>query len=185
MMQNETKAPIHYCVFATAIGPCGVAWNARGLTRLQLPETDEAATAKRIAARSGGRRSNDPPALIVRIIDEVRCYALGKNVDFSFVDLDLTDIDDVCRSVYGAARTLRWGETATYGEIARRAGMADPRNVGQALSRNPIPIIIPCHRVVASGGKLGGFSAYGGALTKERLLALEGVGADAPRLPGL
>lgn len=186
-MNADSEAPVttHYSVFVTAIGPCGVAWNARGLTRLQLPESDEAATERRTAARSGGRRSDDPPANVVRVIDDIRRYAAGKPVDFSSVDLDLPDIDDTCRSVYEAARALRWGETATYGEIARRAGMADPRDVGQALSRNPIPIIIPCHRVVASGGKLGGFSAYGGTLTKERLLALEGVGADAPRLPGL
>ena len=186
-MKTEAEAlgTTHYCVFATAIGPCGIAWNARGLTRLQLPETDEAVTAKRLAARSGGRRSDDPPSLIARVIDDIRRYALGTNVDFSSIVLDLTEIDDACRSVYEAARALGWGETATYGEIARRVGMADPRDVGQALSRNPIPIIIPCHRVVASGGKLGGFSAYGGTLTKERLLVLEGVGADAPRLPGL
>ncbi|MGE0035858.1 MAG: methylated-DNA--[protein]-cysteine S-methyltransferase [Xanthobacteraceae bacterium] len=186
-MKTEAEAlgTTHYCVFATAIGPCGIAWNARGLTRLQLPETDEAATAKRIAMRSGGRHSADPPVPIARIVEDVRRYALGANVDFSAAVLDLAEIDDACRSVYEAARALGWGETATYGEIARRVGMADPRDVGQALSRNPIPIIIPCHRVVASGGKLGGFSAYGGTLTKERLLALEGVGADAPRLPGL
>ncbi len=186
-MDTESEAPsmTQYCVFETAIGPCGVAWNGRGLTRLQLPEGDRSATEKRLAARSAGVRSDDPPPLIARLIDDIRRYALGTNVDFTSAALDLTEIDDVCRSVYGAARALGWGQTSTYGEIARRLGMADPRDVGQALSRNPIPIIIPCHRVVASGGKLGGFSAYGGTLTKERLLALEGVGADAPRLPGL
>jgi methylated-DNA-[protein]-cysteine S-methyltransferase len=185
-MDHEAEPPgaTHYCVFATAIGPCGVAWNARGVTRLQLPEGDRDATERRIAARSGGLRSADPPALIARVIDDIRRYALGTEVDFSSVNVDLPDIDETCQNVYAAARALGWGETATYGEIARRLGMADPRDVGQALSRNPIPIIIPCHRVVASGGKLGGFSAYGGTLTKERLLVLEGVGADAPRLPG-
>ena len=181
----EATGTTRYCVFATEIGHCGVAWNARGLTHLQLPESDPATTEKRLAARSGSRRTDDPPAPIGRLIDDIQRYALGTKVDFSSVAVDLTDSDELCRSVYAAARTLGWGQTATYGEIARRLGIADPRDVGQALSRNPIPIIIPCHRVVASGGKLGGFSAHGGTLTKERLLTLEGVGADAPRLPGL
>ena len=181
----EASSKTRYCIFETAIGHCGVAWNARGLTRLQLPEGDRSATEKRLAARSTGVRSDDPPPLIARLVDDIRRYALGTKVDFASAILDLTGTDDVCRSVYDAARALGWGQTATYGEIAGSLGMADPRDVGQALSRNPIPIIIPCHRVVASGGKLGGFSAYGDTLTKERLLALEGVGADMPRLPGL
>jgi methylated-DNA-[protein]-cysteine S-methyltransferase len=188
--KTEASDTTRYCVFETAIGYCGVSWNARGLTRLQLPEGDRDATEQRLAARSAGVRSDgvgsdSPPPLIARLVDDIRRYALGTKVDFASAALDLTNIDDVCRNVYDAARALGWGQTATYGEIARRLGMADPRDVGQALSRNPIPIIIPCHRVVASGGKLGGFSAYSGTLTKERLLALEGVGADMPRLPGL
>ncbi len=78
------------------------------------------------------------------------------------------------RRIYDAARALRWGETASYGEVARRAGI--PRGaqaVGRAMAANPLPIVIPCHRVLAAGDRLGGFSAYGGALTKERLLVLE------------
>ncbi len=183
--KTEVSDTTRYCVFETAIGHCGVAWSARGLMRVQLPEGDRDATEKRLAARSAGVRSDNSPPLIARLVDDIRRYALGTKVDFTSAALDLTEIDDVCRSVYDAARALGWGQTATYGEIARSLGMADPRDVGQALSRNPIPIIIPCHRVVASGGKLGGFSAYGGTLTKERLLALEGVGTDMPRLPGL
>lgn len=186
-MDIDTEAPgtTRYCVFATAIGHCGLAWSGRGLTRLQLPESDQGATEKRLATRSHGKRTDNPPLSIIRVIDDICRYALGNVVDFSAVAVDLTDSDELCRNVYEAARVLGWGETATYGEIARRLGVADPRDIGQALSHNPIPIIIPCHRVVATGGKLGGFSAYGGTLTKERLLTLEGVGADAPRLPGL
>jgi methylated-DNA-[protein]-cysteine S-methyltransferase len=183
--QSEASSPKRYCVFATAIGHCGIAWSAHGVTRLQLPEADRAASEKRLAARTSGLRTDDPPEPIVKAIGEIQRYSRGARVDFSPVVLDLSAVDEFCCSVYAATRTLGWGQTATYGEIARRIGMPDPRDVGQALSRNPIPLIIPCHRVLASGGKLGGFSAYGGTLTKERLLSLEGVGADAPRLPGL
>ena len=78
----------------------------------------------------------------------------------------------------------------TYGELANSLGAAGweaARDVGEAMGKNPMPIVIPCHRVLAAGGKLGGFSAYGGTVTKQKLLALEGVRFDggAPRLPGL
>jgi methylated-DNA-[protein]-cysteine S-methyltransferase len=81
---------------------------------------------------------------------------------------------------------LVWGETNTYCALALRAGFPDAaRAIGQAMGRNPVPIIVPCHRVLASGGKVGGFSAFGGAETKTRLLALEGVQLEEPLLPGL
>jgi methylated-DNA-[protein]-cysteine S-methyltransferase len=104
------------------------------------------------------------------------------------VALDLTGVSPFHAQVYDAARAIAWGQTASYGELARRVGAPGAaRAVGQAMGRNPVPIIIPCHRVLASGHKLGGFSAFGGAGTKQRLLALEGVslGGDQPCLPGL
>ena len=107
--------------------------------------------------------------------------------DFSSVPLDLTDVSAFHSRVYEATRGVGWGQTASYGQLARRAGCPEAaRAVGQALSRNPIAIIIPCHRVVARGHRVGGFSAYGGTTTKERLLALEGVrlGGDAPLVLG-
>ena len=90
-------------------------------------------------------------------------------------------------------RALGWGETTTYGELAKKLGASSwegARDVGEAMGRNPVPVVIPCHRVLAAGGKLGGFSAHGGAATKAKLLALEGVQLPekhrgAPRLPGL
>ncbi len=100
--------------------------------------------------------------------------------------LDLTGVSDFHRQIYEKARGIGWGETSTYGALARQAGFPDAaRAVGQAMGRNPIPIIIPCHRVLASGRKVGGFSAFGGADTKQRLLALEGVELGEPMLPGL
>jgi methylated-DNA-[protein]-cysteine S-methyltransferase len=189
-MGMRTKPPRHenYCLFDTALGPCGVAWSGRGLTRLQLPEWDRSATEQRLRAPPGSPSPGDPPPAIARAIAAVQRYLTGARVDFSSVALDLTDAGPFHRRVYEAARAVGWGHTASYGELARRAGSPRAaRAVGQALSRNPIAIIIPCHRILASGNRVGGFSAFGGPCAKERLLSLEGVrvGVDAPLLPGL
>jgi methylated-DNA-[protein]-cysteine S-methyltransferase len=183
-MTTDVSNRIRYCVFDTAIGACGIAWSEAGVTHFALPESDAAATGRRLAARTAGERADELPASIGRIVADVQCYARGERVDFSEVAIDLAGIDDFRLSVYEAIRTLGWGKTASYGEIGRRIGTDDARQIGQAMGQNRIPLIIPCHRVVASGGKLGGFSAPGGRFTKERLLTLEGRGADAPRLPG-
>jgi methylated-DNA-[protein]-cysteine S-methyltransferase len=179
--------PQSCCIFDTAIGPCGVAWNERGLTRVELPASSRAATERRLRARAGGTLGVPPPS-IAQAIAALQRYFAGESVDFSAVAIDLPeDATALQRGVYAAARAVGWGRTATYGELARELGEPDARGIGEALSRNPVPIVVPCHRIVATGNKLGGFSAYGGRATKERLLALEGVrvGDDAPRLPGL
>lgn len=173
-----------YCLFATVIGDCGIAWSERGVTRLSLPEGDRSATERRLRTRSGATAA-DPPAPVKDAIAQIERYALGERINFASVAIDLTGVEPFRRDVYAATRDVGWGRTATYGDIARRVGTADAREVGQALSRNPVPLIVPCHRIVGSDGRLVGFSAYGGTLTKERLLVLEGMGADAPRLPGL
>jgi methylated-DNA-[protein]-cysteine S-methyltransferase len=113
-------------------------------------------------------------------------YFDGERIDFAGVALDLVGIGPFQRAIYDAARALAWGQTATYGDLARQEGSPGaPRAVGQAMGHNPVPIIIPCHRVLAAGRKIGGFSAYGGALTKQRLLAMEGVHlGGTPLLPG-
>jgi methylated-DNA-[protein]-cysteine S-methyltransferase len=182
-----TDTTTHYCLFDTAIGPCGVAWNDHGVTRLQLPEVDASATERRLSVRAA-RAIQAAPAEIDRLIADVQGYMCGRKIDFAAVAVDLTDVEPFQRKVYEAARAVPWGRTVSYGEIARQIGSPGAaRTVGQALSRNPVPIIIPCHRVLAKGHRVGGFSAHGGTLTKERLLALEGVHVDAgtPLLPGL
>jgi methylated-DNA-[protein]-cysteine S-methyltransferase len=156
-----------------------------GLTRVLMLEASRAATKRRLATHSVGTRDDEPPPAIAQVVSAIQCYARGERVDFSAAVVDLGDADQFRRAVYAATRAVGWGETASYGEIARRIAAPDAREVGQALGRNPIPLIIPCHRIVASDGTLGGFSAPGGRLSKERLLTLEGFGADAPRLPGL
>jgi methylated-DNA-[protein]-cysteine S-methyltransferase len=185
---TEADTPMHYCLFNTAIGAVGVAWSADGITRLQLPEAGREATERRLRGRSTSTAESRPPPQIECAIGAVQKYMTGDQIDFSDIALDLTGVGPFHRSIYEALCRVGWGETTTYGALARQAG--DPgasRAVGQAMGRNPIPVIIPCHRVLASGGKPGGFSAFGGAITKQRLLALEGVHLDggAPLLPGL
>jgi methylated-DNA-[protein]-cysteine S-methyltransferase len=182
--------PTHHCVFDSAIGPCGVAWSARGLIAVQLPEADEARTERRLAARAHSAGAASPPPWVAAVIADIKRYLAGEEVDFSAVDVDLSGLDPFRRELYGTMRALAWGATTTYGALAREVGRNDPeaaRDVGQAMGRNPVPIVIPCHRVLAAGNKLGGFSARGGTATKAKLLALEGVHFDrgAPRLPGL
>jgi methylated-DNA-[protein]-cysteine S-methyltransferase len=182
---------IHHALFPTTIGTVGVAWSERGLVALALPEHDEAATEKRLIAKSHSTGKAEPPEKIVDAIALIQSYCAGERVDFSRVPLDLAGIEPQRRRIYETMRALSFGETTTYGALARRAGADDAdweaaREVGVAMGRNPIPIVVPCHRVLAAGGKPGGFSAYGGTATKEKLLALEGVHlGGAPRLPGL
>jgi methylated-DNA-[protein]-cysteine S-methyltransferase len=185
-MTGET----HHHLFDTTLGLCGVAWNARGLAGVQLPEKDRTTTARRLATKSGSSGEAEPPPHVVAAIESIRKYLAGEKVDFSAIAVDLDGIDDFRRKIYAALRGIGFGRTTTYGELARAIGIAEwegARDVGDAMGRNPIPIVIPCHRVLAAGGRLGGFSAYGGTSTKKKLLALEGVqlGDAPPRLPGL
>jgi methylated-DNA-[protein]-cysteine S-methyltransferase len=179
---------MRYRMFDTPLGTVGVAWSDRGLTRLQLPDRERSTTERRLRGLSDGTEAGKPPAHIQRAIAAVEKYMDGRRVDFSELELDLAGVSDFHRAIYDAARRIGWGETATYGELAEQVGSPGAaRAVGQAMGRNPIPVIIPCHRVLASGRKIGGFSAPGGAVTKTRLLALEGVHLDkgTPLLPGL
>jgi methylated-DNA-[protein]-cysteine S-methyltransferase len=175
-----------YCLFDTAIGACGIAWSERGITGLQLPESDRSATERRLRARAA-RPSDGAPAPIAQAITDVQRYMNGESTDFAAAVIDLGEVEAFERAVYAAARTIPWGRTLSYGELAAQTGAPGAaRAVGHALSRNPVPVIIPCHRILAKGDRLGGFSAYGGTLTKERLLALEDVHVGGtPLLPGI
>ncbi len=177
----------HYTLFDTASGVCGLAWNDRGLTHAELPGSSRASTDARIRRRCRGARNDDPPQHIKSLIADVKRYFAGEEVEFSSVAVDLSGLSDFQRRLYETVRGIGWGRTTTYGELARALGCPDARDVGEAMGKNPVPVIIPCHRVLAAGGKPGGFSAPGGTATKEKLLALEGVYLDggAPRLPGL
>lgn len=174
--RDERSGRAGYSLFETSIGFCGVAWSESGLTRLQLPESDPDATERRLRGSAAAPQCDEPPRRIARVIADVQRYLGGANVNFASVPLDLTSAAPFHRKVYDAARSVGWGQTVSYGDLARLAGSpAAARAVGQALARNPVAIIIPCHRILASGGKLGGFSAFRGRTAKECLLALEGV----------
>jgi methylated-DNA-[protein]-cysteine S-methyltransferase len=174
----------HHCLFDTAIGTCGIGWSEYGVVSLQLPERDRAATERRLRAKSQQSSPGAPPEPIQRAIADIQRYLTGSPVDFTSVALDLESVNTFNRVIYELLRTVGWGQTTSYGALARQAGSPDAaRAVGAAMGANPVPIIIPCHRVLAKGKQIGGFSAYGGTITKERLLAIEGVGPDAPLLP--
>ncbi len=180
-MLAETPASTGSAVFETALGFMGLAWNEKGVTRLFLAEKSREAIERRLSREFGTAPWEQAPPWIADLIAAIRAYAAGDEVDFSTVPVDLAGIDAFRLAIYEAARKLGFGETTTYGELARRAGHGGlPRETGAALGANPVPLIIPCHRIVAAGGKIGGFSAPGGSASKERMLALEGVHVGPP-----
>ena len=169
---------MRYAIFETEAGFCGLGWSGAGIARFQLPGRDAAGTERMLRRRlPPGAVAAEPEGEIAAAVAAVRRYFAGEAVDFSGLAVDLAGAEADFVAIYGEARRLGWGETATYGELAKRLGRGPEaaRDVGQAMARNPVALIIPCHRVLAAGGKLGGFSAPGGAETKRRMLALEGV----------
>lgn len=166
-----------FALFDTPIGTCGIAWSGRGIAGLQLPEPTAAATRARVKRRwPGAVEAEAVPAGVQRALDRVRTLLSGDAVDLADIPLDLEAAPEFHRRVYEVARTIPPGRTMTYGEIARRLGVPhESREVGQALGRNPVAIIVPCHRVLGADGKMGGFSANGGASTKRRMLEIEGA----------
>lgn len=177
-----------YCLFGTPLGVCGIAWKEPETSRIppavtffQLPEATRILTDTRIAGRSGGRKARVPPPRIAGIIRKVQKHLHGDAQDFLDIVVDLDGAGPFARQVYEAVRNIPAGRTVTYGELA--ADMNRPtafRAVGQALGRNPIPLLIPCHRVLASGNGPGGFSAHGGLATKARMLEIEGATVGLP-----
>jgi methylated-DNA-[protein]-cysteine S-methyltransferase len=172
-----------YSIFSTEIGACAVAWGAQALTAVQLPEGDEAAARARMNRRFPNAPEIAPPPFAATAIAGIRALLRGEKRDLADVPVDTEALSGFAREVYAVARAIPPGETLTYGEIASHLG--DPgaaRAVGEAMGQNPFPIVVPCHRVLAAGGKLGGFSAHGGASTKLRLLEIEGaaIGEGAP-----
>jgi methylated-DNA-[protein]-cysteine S-methyltransferase len=146
-----------FALFDSPIGSCGIAWNAKGIAGFHLPLATTQATRMRLQQRWAAAVESTPPPGVQRVIDRVLALLNGAAID-------LTDIPA--------------GRTMTYGEIAKRLGAPhESREVGQALGRNPIAIIVPCHRVLGADGKMGGFSASGGVATKRRILEIEGAAA--------
>ncbi|WP_165803521.1 methylated-DNA--[protein]-cysteine S-methyltransferase [Mycobacteroides abscessus] len=173
---------VGHCFFDTAIGSCAIAWSDRGIVALQLPERDDAATLARIRRPAGSELA--PPDFVAQAIDGIRRVLAGDDDDLQWARLDLDGTTDFDREVYAATRAIGPGRTRSYGEVAASVGEPGAAQaVGQSLGRNPIPLLVPCHRVLAADRSLHGFSDYGGVVTKRELLRLEHTpGFDDPTL---
>jgi methylated-DNA-[protein]-cysteine S-methyltransferase len=182
------RAEAHFHLFDTAIGPCGLAWNTAGLIQVQLPEASEAATEARLGRIASASWSEALPQEISDCEGRMRAYFDGEEIEFADITLDLGGANELTARAYTELRKIGWGQTTSYGALAKKLGKPHAaRAIGAAMGKNPWPLIVPCHRVLAASGKIGGFSAYGGRATKRHMLQLERADADgaAPMLPGL
>jgi methylated-DNA-[protein]-cysteine S-methyltransferase len=169
---------IEYALFDTPIGRCGIAWDGETIEGTQLPQQTDADARGHLEARFGGAIEAAPPTAIQHAIDLMVASLRGEADDLADVSLDLDALPQFRRQVLEVVRTIPAGETLSYGDVAVAVGSPGAaRAVGQALGQNPFPIVIPCHRVLAAGGRIGGFTAEGGTTVKARMLAVEGVTA--------
>lgn len=169
-----------FALFETAIGWTGIAWADNGLTGAHLPEPDQAVARASLLRRFPGMVEAAPPPDVASVIDGIRALLRGEKPMLLEARLDLSRVPEFNARVYAITRQIPPGETMTYGAIALRIGDRHlAQQIGGVLGRNPWPIIVPCHRVTAAGGKLGGFTARGGVQTKLKLLAIEGAPAAA------
>lgn len=174
---------VGYCLFPTALGPVGIAWSETAIVGMQLPEPTEAAARARLARRHPQAAEAEPPAVVQAAIDGVKRLLAGERVELGDVALDFGEAPELYRRIYQVVRAIPPGRTLTYGEVARAVGEPHAAQaVGQAMGKNPIPILMPCHRVLGADGKVGGFSAPGGTATKLKLLEIEGA-TSADTLP--
>ena len=170
---------VAFTVFATAIGDCALAWNEIGVLAAWLPEDSATRLRRRIGKRFEQAVEARPEGPIAAAVAAITTLLDGERTDLGFIRIDDSRIDPFDRRVYAAARTMPAGRVVSYADLAGRVGdVASAREVGQSLGRNPFPIIVPCHRIVASSGELGGFSAPGGTATKRRLLTIEDARRD-------
>jgi methylated-DNA-[protein]-cysteine S-methyltransferase len=173
-----------FVLFDTAIGRCAIAWGPEGIVGVGLPERDDRAIQTRLQRQHRGIQEAPAPPHVEAVVADIQDLLAGKACDLSSAVLDMREVPDFDRRVYAETRMIPPGETMTYGEIARRLGDGGlSRAIGQALGRNPFPIVVPCHRVLAAGGRAGGFSGPGGIATKRRMLEIEGARALHPTLP--
>jgi methylated-DNA-[protein]-cysteine S-methyltransferase len=171
-----------FSLFETVVGRCGIAWGARGIVGLQLPEGSSQRTRSRLQRRFPTATEAAPPPEVEGAVKAIASLLQGGAADLATVPLDMGAVPEFHRRVYATARSIPPGQTTSYGALAARLGAPGAaRAVGQALGRNPFPIVVPCHRVLGANGKVGGFSAVGGVVTKLRLLSAErDAGGDRP-----
>jgi O-6-methylguanine DNA methyltransferase len=177
----KANAREQFCIFDTALGSVGIVWRDKGLRGLFLPDKSAERVRLSIIERHPDASEEKPPKAIRRTVSLVCAAFVGKRTNFADVELDLSDATAFRRRVYEAARQVDWGQTCSYGDLAQKLGVpGGARAVGGALGNNPIPLIVPCHRVLDSRGQIGGFTAPGGTKTKTRMLELEKVLLKAP-----
>ncbi len=165
-----------FALFDTPVGACGIAWSAQALVGVQLPEADEQATRERMQRRFPCLHEAPPNALAQDAITRMQAVLAGAPDDMQSIALDMRGVPEFNQRVYALARAIPPGQTRTYGELAVALGDKTlARAVGQALGHNPFAPVVPCHRILAAGNKPGGFSAGGGAMTKLKMLHLEGA----------
>lgn len=141
-----------------------------------MPDKNEQVVLKRLLGGGNAAAVKRADRWSSKLIKQIQRHLSGQAQDFSHLPLDVEGIPLFHQRVYASAVKIPPGQTKTYGRIA--AEMGSPfaaRAVGQALGRNPFGLIVPCHRVVAAHGRPGGFSAFGGLATKEKLLSIEGI----------
>jgi methylated-DNA-[protein]-cysteine S-methyltransferase len=176
--------PEGFALFGTAIGACGIAWGPRGIVGVQLPEDGEGATRSRMQQRFARVPEVPPPVVVQAACDAIRALLEGEPRDLAEIVLDYEGVPEFHRRVYEIARRIAPGSTRSYGDIAVELGDRQlSRAVGQALGHNPFAPVVPCHRILAAGGKPGGFSAHGGAAAKLRLLMIEGARPPSDTAP--
>jgi methylated-DNA-[protein]-cysteine S-methyltransferase len=171
-----------YSIFDTGIGRCGIAWGAAGIIGVQLPEVREIDTRRRLYQLYPDARELHPPANVQVAIDGIGAVLRGGEADLADIALDMTGIPAFSQRVYAYARAIPRGETRTYAEIAsalRASGAV--YSVSQAIGRNPFMIIVPCHRVLEAGNYADKISPHGGAISKRRLLSIEGGSPTASK----
>lgn len=173
---SESARRAWFAVFDTSIGACAIAWSRKGVVRFLLPDTTAAGTEARMRAACPGAEKTTPRGWVSALIGRVKGHLDGRSDDFADVPLDTRDLPPFFTAVYEALRKVHAGSTTTYGALGRKVGGSTgaARAVGTAMAKNPFALLVPCHRVVGSDGKLHGFSAPGGLATKAKLLAIEG-----------
>ena len=173
---------LYYTLIPTALGPLGLGWSDAGIRHIYLPETTSEKTAARLEAK-GYKKRRQVAKHLDHSAKRIAQHLRGRPVDLNEVVLDLDHLPETRRTIYNTLRKVSSGTTLTYGELAERAGMpGTQQSVGTAMGENPCPVVIPCHRVLPAGGKLGNYSGPGGAETKARILRIEGMNVWAPRV---
>jgi methylated-DNA-[protein]-cysteine S-methyltransferase len=165
-----------YTIFDTGIGRCGIAWGYGGILGVQLPEAREIETRRRLFQLYPDAREMRPPLTVEFAIEGIVALLRGEASDLADVALDMTGIHAFYQRVYQFTRTIPRGETRTYGELAASLRLTGAvHSVAQAIAQNPFVIIVPCHRVLEAGGYADKISPHGGAISKRRLLSIEGA----------